>query len=156
MRLRNIDTMEVANGFLPCFIESDNKWFVVLPRDSASAFRPWAEAPEALDDGLARREEWTLSKAPTFSAAATKYCVRTDDPGTALRGAKVTLLHNPGGRLAVHYKGRVLSATTYGYYPVPDQVEDEKTLNVRVDAIVAKAAAEPLVVPLGGDIPIGR
>jgi len=150
MRLRGVDSMKAANEFLPYFIESYDKRFEVPPRDAASAFRPWTEPSEALDDALARREERVLSKALTFSAAGTKYCVRVDGPGTALRGAKVTLLHYPGGRMAVHYKGRVLPATAYGAYPVPDPVEDEKTVDARVDAIVARAAvSRPWAVPLG-------
>jgi hypothetical protein len=96
MRLRNICSMEVANGFLPTFIETRNKRFAVPPGDLASAHRPWTDTPEALDDVLARREERVLSKALTFSSAGTKYCVKTDGPGTALRRAKVTLLHLGG------------------------------------------------------------
>ena len=41
--------------------------------------------------------------------------------------------------MAVHYKDRVLPVTAYGSYPVPDPTEDEKTIDVRMDAIVAAA-----------------
>ncbi len=81
-----------------------------------------------------------LSKALTFSSAGTKYCVKTNGPGTALRGAKVTLHHLVGGGMTVHYKDRVLPVTAYGSYPVPDPAEDEKTLDVRVDAVVLRRA----------------
>jgi len=83
-----------------------------------------------------------LSKALTFSAAGTKYCVKTNGAGTALRGAKVTLYHFLGGGMAVHYKNRVLPVTAYGTYPVPDPTEDEKTIDVRMETIVAVARAE--------------
>jgi hypothetical protein len=63
MRLRNICSMEAANGFSPTFIETHNKRFAVPPRDPASAHRPWTDTAEALDDLLARREERVLSKA---------------------------------------------------------------------------------------------
>ena len=147
MRLRNICSMQVANGFLPDFIEMHNKRFAVSPRDPAPAHRPWTDTPEALDDLLARREERVLSKALTFSSAGTKYCVKTNGPGTALRGAKVTLHHSIGGGMTVHYKGRVLPVTTYGHYPVPDPAEDEKTLDVRLDAVIAarRARSQPTV-----------
>ena len=92
-----------------------------------------------LEDALARREKRTLSKALTFSTAGTKYCVKTDGPGTALRRAKVILYHFVGGGMAVHYKDRVLAVTAYATYPVPDPTEDEKTIDVRMDAIVAGA-----------------
>jgi hypothetical protein len=98
--------------------------------------------PARLDDDLARREERTLTKALTFSAAGTKYCVKTSGPGTALRGAKVTLYHFVGGGMAVHYKDRVLPVTAYGSYPVPDPTEDDKTIDARMQTIVAAARIE--------------
>jgi hypothetical protein len=143
MRLRNICSMEAANGFLPGFIEAHNKRFAVPPRDPASAHRPWTDTAEALDDLLARREERVLSKALTFSSAGTKYCVKTNGPGTALRGAKVTLHHFISGGMTVHYKGRTLPVTAYGRYPIPDPAEDEKTIDVRLDAVIAARRAPP-------------
>jgi transposase len=137
MRLRNIGSMEAANGFSPTFIEAFNQRFAGPPRDDASAFRPWTDTPAVLDAALARREERVLSKALTFSSAGTKYCVDAKGPGTALRGAKVTLHHFLGGGMSVHYKDRVLQVTAYGSYPVADPVEDEKTLDARLDAIIA-------------------
>jgi hypothetical protein len=67
-----------------------------------------------------------------------------------LRGVKVTLHHFVGGGMAVHYKDRVLPVTAYGTYPVTDPVEDEKTLDARLDAIIVSQrdrVAPP--VPLG-------
>ena len=58
-------------------------------------------------------------------------------PGTALRGAKVTLYHYADGRMDVHYKDRLLAWTAFGTYPIPSATVDEKTLDLRVDAIVA-------------------
>ena len=143
--------MEVANRFLPTFGETHNKRFAVPRRDTASAHRPWTDTVEALDDLLARREERVLSKALTFSSARTKYCVKTDGPGTALRGAKVTLHHFVGGGMTVHYEGRVLPVTAYGHYPVPDPAEDEKTIDVRLNAIIAIRGA-----PSRQSVPSGR
>ena len=142
MRLRGISSMEAGNAFAASYIAFWNERFAGPPRDETPAHRPWTDTAAALDDMLARREERTLSKALTFSSAGTKYCVRTSGPGTALRGAKVTLYHFVGGGMTVHYKDRVLPVTACGTYPVPDPVEDEKTIGVRMDAILAAAAAE--------------
>lgn len=139
MRLRNISSMEAGNTFAASFIAFWNERFAVPPRDAKPAHRPWTDTAAVLEDALARREERTLSKALTFSTAGTKYCMKTNGPGTALRGAKVTLYHFVSGGMAVHYKDRVLPATAYGTYPVPDPTEDEKTIDVRMDAIVAGA-----------------
>lgn len=62
--------------------------------------------------------------------------MKTAGPGTALRGARVALRHFADGRLRVYHKERPLAFTAYGTYPVPDPAEDEKTLDIRVDAIV--------------------
>ena len=137
MRLQNVCSIEAANTFAPVFIAFWNGRFAVKPSDETSAHRPWTDTPKALEDALARHEERVLSKALTFSSAGTKYCVKTTGPGTALRGAKVMLRHFVGGGMSVHYKDRLLQVTAYGTYPVPDAAEDEKTIDARVDAIVA-------------------
>ena len=37
----------------------------------------------------------------------------------------------------MHHKDRVLACTVYAIYPVPDPAADEKTLDHRVDGLVA-------------------
>jgi transposase len=141
MRLRNISSMEAAQAFLPSFILKWNEKFAVDPSDKVPAHRPWTKTEDELNLLLARREERVLSKALTFSYGGTKYCVKTSGPGTAMRGAKVMVHHFAGGGLRVTYKDRVLALTAYGTYPVPNAAVDEKTLDVRMDAIVAAARA---------------
>ena len=113
--------------------------------------RPGIEPIHALTPQAKGRGERVLSKALTFGSAGTKYCVKTDGPGTALRGAKVTLHHFIGGGMTVHYKGRVLPVTAYGHYPVPDPAEDEKTIDVRLNAMIATRGA-----PSQHSVPSGR
>jgi hypothetical protein len=138
--------MQQAQAFLPEFIVMWNERFAVPPSDPATAHRPWTKTADELDLLLARCEERVLSKALTFSYGGTKYCVNTGGPGTAMRGAKVTLHHFADGRLRALYKGRVLALTGYGTYPVPDPAADEKTLDARVDAIVAAGRTAGLMV----------
>jgi hypothetical protein len=145
MRLRNISSMEAAQASLPSFMQTWNERFAVEPSDKVPAHRPWTKAEDELDLLLARREERVLSKALTFSYGGTKYCVKTTGPGTAMRGAKVLVHHFTDGRLRVTYKDRVLVLTAYGTYPVPDAAADEKTLDARVEAIVA---AQKTAVPM--------
>jgi transposase len=145
MRLRGISTIEEAQAFAPTFMARWNARFVVEPRDGEDAHRPWKHGLDALDEALARREQRTLSKALTFSAGGAVHCVKTSGPGIALRGAKVTLLHFLEGDMRVRYKNRSLSYTRVRSLPTPSPAEDEKTLDVRVDALLAaqKAAARP-------------
>jgi transposase len=139
MRLRNISSMEAAQAFLPSFMLKWNEKFAVEPSDKVPAHRPWTKTNAELDLLLARREDRVLSKALTFSYGGTKYCVKTSGPGTAMRGAKVLVHHFTDGRLHVTYKERVLALTAYRTYPVPDAAVDEKTLDARVDVVVAAA-----------------
>jgi transposase len=143
MRLRGIAGIGAANAFAPQFIAIWNAKFATPPRDARCAHRPWTDTGEALEHLLARREERVLSKALTFRTSGTMYCVKTDGPGTALRGAKVTLHHFLGGGLSVHYKDRILPVTAFGAYPVPDPAEDEKTIDLRIEAIIANHVRRP-------------
>ncbi len=140
MRLRGIATMAEAEAYLPVFMAAWNQKFAVDPRDDASAHRPWTGSAADLDAMLARREERVLSKALTFRAGGSMYCVKTSGPGTALRGARVTLLHYMDGSMRVHYKDRILACTAYRTLPVVSDAEDEKTIDARVDRLVAAAA----------------
>jgi transposase len=140
MRLRGITTMAEAEAYLPEFMAAWNQKFAVDPRDASSAHRPWTGSAGDLDAMLARREERVLSKALTFRAGGSMYCVKTSGPGTALRRARVTLLHYMDGSMRVHYKDRILACTAYKTLPVVPEAEDEKTIDARVDRLVAAAA----------------
>ncbi len=63
-----------------------------------------------------------------------------------------TSVHRPwtktaDGRMRVHYKDRALADTAYATYPVPDPAAGEKTLDHRVDALVAaQRQATPVII----------
>ena len=124
------------------FIDLWNERFAKPPRDPACAHQPWTQGAEALDEALARREERVLSKALTFSAAGKVYCVNANGLGTALRGARVTLLHFQDGAMRVDYKNRSLAYTHFKTNPGPQCAESEKTLDARLAQLIA-ARAEP-------------
>jgi transposase len=149
MRLKGISSMAQAEAFLPDFIRKWNARFAVDPRDSADAHRPWRGTAYTLDAALARREERLLSKSLTFRSDGTVYCIKTRGPGAgALRGACVTLYHFANGEMEVHYKDRKLAWKPYKTMPRPSPVEDEKTINTRMDGVVAKASLPATPVPL--------
>jgi transposase len=142
MRLNGVSGIEAANAFAPSFIASWNAKFAVCARKDEDAHRPWTDPEEALDEAMARREERTLSKALTFSHGGTSYAVKTIGPGTAMRGGKVTLYHFANGAMRTRYKGKWLTCTAYKTRGVPVSAVDDKGLNSRMDAVVAKAAAD--------------
>ena len=152
MRLRGIGSMAEGQVFLAEFMHLWNERFAVEPRDPRPAHRPWTKTEDELALVLASREERTLSKALTFSYGGTKYCVNTHGPGTAMRGGKVLVHRLTDGRLHVTYKDRVLRLTAYATCPVPDPAADEKTLDARVEAIIAaqQTARASVSCPAGG------
>ena len=153
MRLAGVCDIAGAQTFAQGFIETWNAKFARPPLNAADAHRPWTQNADALDEALARREERTLSKALTFSAGGRLYCVKTNGPGTALRGARVTLLHFPDGAMRIDYKNRSLPYTHFKTNPGPDPAEDEKTLEARMAGIVAARSAKPQAPTVG---PQGR
>ena len=101
------------------------------------AHRPWTKSADELEEALARREERVLSKALTFSDGGAVHCVKTSGPGIAMRGAKMTLLHLPDGSMRLRYKDRDLQSTQVKSSPRPSPAEDEKTIDARLDAVLA-------------------
>jgi transposase len=150
MRLSNINSIEQARTFLPGFMTRYNEKFSVPPRDKAPAHRPWTKTEDDLDLALASWEERLLTKSLTFSYGGTKYCVKANGPGTSMRGGKVVVHRFADGRLRFSYKDRVLTCTAYGTYAVPDPAEDEKTLDVRVDAVIAAQRTSQSAAALAG------
>lgn len=143
MRLRGVSDMAGAQAFSREFIELWNAKFANPPLQAADAHRPWTKDAEALDEALARRQERVLSKALTFSVGGKVYCVKTNGPGTALRGARVTLLHFQDGAMRIDYKNRSLPYTHLKTNPGPGPAEDEKTLEARMAEIIANNSAKP-------------
>lgn len=138
LRLAAISDMAAAHAFLPAFMARFNAKFAVRPRLADDAHRPWDKGAGALDAALAAHDERTLSKALTFSTGGAKYCVNTGPTaGIALRGSKVTVRHYLDGRMDVVFKDRLLSVTRVRGLPRVSEVADDKTLDARVDALVA-------------------
>ena len=142
MRLRGICDIAGAQAFADEFIALWNAKFARPPATGADAHRPWTKDAAALDEALARRQERVLSTALTFSVGGKVYCVRTNGPGTALRGARVTLLHFQDGAMRVDYKSRSLPYTHFKTNPGPDPAEDEKTIDARMAQIVKARSLE--------------
>jgi transposase len=143
LRLRRISDLEGANAYLPVFLDDFNQRFAVAPSSGEDAHRPLLHSPRALDLLLSEQEERTLSKNLTVQYRNVAYQIRHDGPGYHLRGAKVTVCALADGEIALLREGRELPYTTYRKGERPPQVEDEKTLNERVDAALAKQSPKP-------------
>jgi transposase len=138
MRLRGINDMETANAFLPECIADYNRRFAVAPASDEDAHRPVTHTTRELDLLMCEHSERTLSKNLTLQYRNTLYQVQHSGTGHHLRGAKVTVCEHPNRKIVLLYRGRELPYTTYRKGKMPPRVEDEKTLNNRVDAALAK------------------
>jgi transposase len=142
MRLAGVSSMEQGEAYADAFIEKWNRKFGRLPRDPEDAHRPWMNGEAALDEAMARRETRTLSKALTFSLDGRIFCVVPKGAGLGLRRAKVTIFLYRNGEMRVRYRERDLVFSLVKTTPRYDDVVDEKTLDGRMDDIVAMAALE--------------
>ena len=142
MRLEGISTIAEAQAYTSKFIAMWNKKFAKAPLVSEDAHRPWTKSVEALDEVMARRQERTLSKNLTFSLDGKLYCVDAKGPGLAMRNTKITLLHYRDGTMRVRWKDRFFGYTHFKTNYPPIDAEDEKTIDARMDSIVARAALE--------------
>jgi transposase len=138
MRLAGIADMAAAQAFLPGFMVRHNRRFAVEPKSAEDAHKPWTEGIAAFDAALAEHQPRTLSKALTFSAGGAVHCIRTRDAGIALRGAKITVRHYLDGRMDVLFKDRVLAYTTVRKLSRASPIEDDKTIDSRLDEIIAR------------------
>lgn len=133
LRLREIDTPETANAFLDEYMELHNQRFAVEPRHAEDAHRKLLHQDRELQLILSRQSQRTLSKNLICQYQNTLYQVTNTGQGYALRNAKVTVCELRSGEIVLLRKGKEMSYTTFRKGERPSPLEDEKTLNRRVD-----------------------
>lgn len=139
LRLAGIDDLDAANAFLPGFLAEFNRRFAVAPQSAEDAHRPLHHGTEALERILCLQATRHLSKSLSVQYRNTLYQVQRRGGGYHLRGATVTVCEHLDGRITLLHQGRVLPYTVYRKGERPPPVEDEKTLNQRVDQALAKS-----------------
>lgn len=132
LRLRNISSIDEANAFLPSYIEAYNKRFAKVPKSPLNAHRSLSDFHN-LDDIFSLRFTRTLSKNLIMQYKNVLYQIVTDRPGYALRNAKVDVLENMKGDVAILYKGEKLHYTIYHQQECQAKVIDSKVVNLEID-----------------------
>lgn len=138
MRLAGISDSAAAQAFLPGYMARHNARFAVGAKSGEDAHKPWREGSAALDAVLAEHAPRTLSKALTFQAGGAVHCIKTRGPGIALRGAKVVVRRYLDGRMDVVFKNRLLAFTTVRKLPRVSRIEDDKTIDARLEQTIAR------------------
>ena len=135
LRLREINTPEAGNAFLEEYMTLHNQRFAVAPRNKEDAHRRLLYNDRELDLILSRQSQRTLSKNLICQYDNTQYQITSIGPGYTLRKAKVIVCELPAGEIVILRQGKEMPYSTYRKGERPSPVEDEKTLNQRVDVV---------------------
>lgn len=133
LRLRKINTPKEANRFLSEYIALHNRRFAVAPRNAEDAHRKLLHSDKELDLILSRQSQRILSKNLICQYENTQYQIKTTGQGYHLRLARVTVCELQSGEIVILRKGKEMPYTTYRKGERPAPLEDEKSLNQRVD-----------------------
>lgn len=112
LRLRSINTIEVANAYMPEFLEDFNARFAKLPRNPKDMHRPLAPH-ENLDGAMCRKEVRTLSQALTLRYDKVLFILDPTELSSSLAGKKVIVCDYPDGRLEIMHDSFTLPYRTF-------------------------------------------
>jgi hypothetical protein len=139
LRLAGIADMERANAALPAYLEAHNARFAVAPVDANEAHRPCALAAQALARICAHHDRRKLSKELVLSFQRQRYIIQTGgSPRYSLRGATVTVVSYADGRVELRRGDEILPFKVFDPRQHVPPVADDKTLNARVDEVLAQ------------------
>lgn len=129
LRLREINTMEMANAFVPEFIADYNRRFAKLPRHHRDAHRT-VRPDEDLDLIFTWREPRCVSKSLTIQYDKILYLLADTPEHRALAGHYIEVYHYPDGRIEPRANGTALPYTIYDRLSEIDQgaIVDNKRL----------------------------
>jgi transposase len=143
MRINNINDKETANAFLDDFREDYNRRFAVIPKSQEDAHRQVLHSESELDLIFAIQKTRTLSKNLITQYNHTIYQIKTKDRSRRLRFAEVTFCEDFNGTVTILYQGKTLEYSAYEKAEKPTPLENEKTINQRVDKAIELQTKHP-------------
>lgn len=147
LRLQGISDIEAANDFLPGFMTLYNDRFAVPPHNPLDAHREVLHAPEELAFILSLHHERKLSKNLTLQFKNREYQLLVRGQGYAMRGATLTVCEAFDGTLTLFYKGHVMAYRLLAEGEPPTPLDDEKSVQHRVDQAKQAQKARPAYKP---------
>jgi transposase len=149
MRLAGIDDIEAANAFLLTYLPGHNERFAVAPADTQDAHVPCPVDDAALARVCALQHRRKLSKDLVVSFNRQRYIVQTVGmPRYALRGQSVTVVEYPDRSIELMHHGEVLPFKVFDEAQPIRLAVDDKTLNPRMEEVLAQRRQAPLPKPL--------
>ncbi len=129
LRLREIDTMEAANAFMPAFIADHNKRFAKPARNPHDAHRTLRD-DENLTLIFTVREPRCVSKSLTVQYDKVLYLLQDTEASRKLAGHYIEVYHYPDGRIEPRAHGTALACSVFDRISEIDQgtIVDNKRL----------------------------
>ena len=143
MRLKKINTMEEGNAFLDEYMVIFNHKFSVTPKSPEDANRKLYHNDTELNYILAKQHERKLSKNLICQFKNTQYQIQTSRSNFTLKGATVTVCEYQNNSISILRKGKELSYNIFNKNEQPSSIEDEKSLNDRVDRAIKSQNGKP-------------
>ena len=143
LRLRGIDTPEVANAYLPMFIAEYNARFAVAAQSAVDAHREVLHSAEELERIFSLHHTRRLSKNLTVQYHNREYQIQAKGRGYGLRGASVTICEPFSGPVTILRQGRALPWRLLAEGEVPIPLDDEKSVHERVEQATNKKPWKP-------------
>lgn len=143
LRLEGINDMEPANDFLEHFRQDYNRRFAVIPASQEDAHRSVLHSEQELDLIFSMHNTRTISKNLTIQYQNTIYQIHAKDRTRRLRFAKVTVCEAFDGTVTLLFHDKSLEYSIYKKAQRQTPLEDEKTINQRVDKAMAAQAKQP-------------
>jgi hypothetical protein len=143
LRLAGVCTLEQANAALESFRLDFNRRFARGPQNPADAHRPVLHSEQELELIFCLHSTRILSKNLILQYRNTLYQVQAKGQGLSLRKATVTVCEAFDGTVTLLHRGKPLPYTTFRKGEPPKPVEDDKTLNQRVEQVLTSQACRP-------------
>lgn len=137
LRLGNISSMEQANAWLNAYLGEHNARFAVTPRESTDMHRRWEGCSHELARICALHHQRQLSAQGSCRFEGAIVQIEANQTHAPKASATVDIVQFADARLELSWRGQVLKCRVYGCndHLGRSKAADDKTLNVRMDAI---------------------
>ena len=143
MRLNGISTLAAGNAFLHEFVERFNTRFAKPALIAVDAHRELMHTTTELDLMMSFQSQRKISKNLEVRYNNQVYQLIAVERRRRLTGAQATICEHYDGRISILVKGEQMDYKVFKRGEQPKPVEDEKTLNHRVDQAVKQRTHKP-------------
>lgn len=141
MRLKGINHLDEANAFLPEFMADFNQRFEKPAKNKEDAHRKVLHTPREIDLILSKHSKRKVSNELEISYEKTIYQIQGNRH--RLKQKEVTVCDLFGQEIVLLYEGKEIAYKLFNENDPSSKLEDEKTLNKRVDQAIARQSKTP-------------